>query len=86
MSRKPRLILASDDHKSQMSELHATVHKKLNRIVMEHKRQDGWTEIIDLFPDQIDCLADYLKQCKRWINSGYLENLKPVSFNEYKNL
>ena len=75
--KNPELIIYTDDDKSMSSELHITVNKLLNRIILHHQKQYGQPEMIQLFPDDVDELCDYLQKCKAWIASGYEEKLKP---------
>jgi hypothetical protein len=75
--KNPILYLNTDDAMSANSELRAQVSKNLNRIRIEHESQFRGTDVIQVFPDQIDKLVNFLQQSKKWIESGYKKEFKP---------
>jgi hypothetical protein len=82
-NEEPLLVLETDDSMSMTSLFSVKVYRPLKIIELEHTRQNyGGTERITLYPDQIDVLCAFLQQSKAWIDSGYKEELKPLSFNE----
>lgn len=82
--KNPICKINTDDDMSMNSQMDISVDKSLNRIDIEHFRQGGSREVIQVFPNQIDAIIKFLRESKSWIDSGYKEKLKPESYNEFE--
>lgn len=82
--KQPICKINTDDDMSMNSQMDVTIDKSLNRVNIEHFRQGGSREVIQIFPNQLDALIKFLQESRAWIRCGYKEKLKPKSYNEFE--
>lgn len=81
--KKPIFQIKTDDDMSMQSVFSLKINKTLNRVIATHITPSGGFDRFQIYSSNLEDLIIFLQQSKKWIDSGYKEEFKPESFNEF---